>query len=478
MRMLRLRFHAVRDKTDSDPWDVPGGELRDLYASCGVELKIEPGEMLEVNPSFSAGGFEEISGPWQAAGDGVGHVILGTLYEGTSGDPFGIAGRLVDTKTRGAVVIYTASTYFASHTKTRFLQTIAHELGHLFNLGHSHVTPLFTSTMNSASDRGDDTATAWERAHANADDLAQHGTEPFFTPPSSPPACHPLAPEARRRLNTESEDEVRPWGQPFRFPDEGANDQWHYSADLTLEPEADQFVEGGPLVLRLRLRNRTGAFRVVPGHIGVEYDTLLLTIVRPDRSRYRHRARFVACAYRGRILPSGGEIVVPFMTIRGPGGAIFPGPGRYLIQATIPRAGVMTGFVPVEVRARERGPLTEPRFRQFLADGASRGNRHQFRKLEQLLGDGRRLDELTRRYLLLLRSHHEPDPRRSGDYRLQAARGRTAPMAIRHAAALTEFRSLHANQEPRPTALPGAVRRYLEHPDDTHLIKDLEEDKA
>jgi hypothetical protein len=469
MRSLSVKYHVVADALAR--LQFPAEELRSLYETSGIDVQFEQGERIMSDPAFSA--LQDYPSFVQRYGKndrGSGHLIIGLGHPRFLSD---IAGELLDLDSRGVAVIYTSSDYIQRSGQGALLQTCAHELGHMLNLAHQDVAS-FDSVMNQAQDRWHEIPVSWDYAAAEARRVEDRGQPAYFDPPARPLNCYPFAYAARLLLNTYSSDRLLPWGGRFERPYDGANDAWRLDSSLRLEPEQQHFMEGGPFAFSIRLRNLDSRPKSIPAQIGPEFDTLLLTVTRPDGSRYRHRPRTLACSRRCRLLMPGETITRYFCTVRGPGGAVFPKPGRYLVTATLPQAQAVTEPVEIHVEPRGEGPLTDPRFRRFIADGVPLRRPRYMQRLDELLASHSGVDPLARGYLALLRARRERDHARVATL-LEIAAADGSPTAVRHAAAVSHIKMLFRAGPLEKDSLQQVTATYLRREEDRYLIERLEQ---
>jgi hypothetical protein len=470
MRSCSVKYHVVADALSR--LQFPADELRALYATSGIDMQFEEGERIDSDPAYNPiWDYPSFAQRYSNNDRSAGHLIIGLGHPRFLSD---VAGELLDLDSRGVVVVYTNSDYIQRHDQEGLLQTCAHELGHMLNLAHQDVAFEFDSVMNQAQDRWHDIPVSWDYAAAEARRVEDRGQPAYYDPPASPLDCYPFAYAARLLLHTYSSDRLLPWGSRFERPYDGANDAWRLDNSLRLEPEQQRFVEGGPFAFSIHLRNFDSRPKSIPAQLGPEFDTLLLTVTRPDGRRYRHRPRTLACSRRRRLLMPGGDITRHFCTVRGPGGAVFPRPGRYLVTGTLPQAQATTEPIEIYVEPRADGPLTNSSFRRFIADGAPRRRPRHMRRLDEALAGHAAIDSLSRGYLALLRAGRERDHSRAAAL-LEIAAADGSPTAVRHAAVVSHVKMLFRAGTLNKNSLRQVTETYLRRQEDYYLIEQLQE---
>ena len=211
MRRVNIFVHHVKDPATGLQLDVAA--LHRLYLTAGVELTFD--EALDIE--FDPGDDPTFPYPWYVGYYGkhaadCGHLIVGRRCPriGTA-----IAGELWDLDWRGVCAVYTESTYIRGEGDRGLLQSAAHEIGHMLNLGHKH-SSTFMTTMNQAEQRlGADVAAAWAAAEADAANQITNGLPAYYFAPTEEIDCYPLAFDARTRLNENFDTQVIPWQGRF-----------------------------------------------------------------------------------------------------------------------------------------------------------------------------------------------------------------------------------------------------------------------
>jgi hypothetical protein len=208
MRSVSVKYHIVTLSTVTSADPFPRDDLQLLYRTAGIDLDLVEGAGLDRDPLGSQGfSYRRLLDHYRAKDREFGHLIVGLATPRPD-----VAGELLDLETRGLVVVYRNSTYIQEHGRSALLQTCAHELGHMLNLDHNHVSSSFDSIMRSAGDRKQNIAECWEAAKAEAADARAQGKPVYFDPPAREVPCYPFALVARNRLNTESDESFLPWG--------------------------------------------------------------------------------------------------------------------------------------------------------------------------------------------------------------------------------------------------------------------------
>jgi hypothetical protein len=214
MRSVSIKIHYV-DGTYPE-FAVPVDELRALYRTALVDLIIVPGGAIPQDPRMESAllNYDDWVRQFGLSGGTVGHLIIGGI------PPFDhpeIAGQLLAPERRGVAVVYTENEQIRSPPEVCFLQTCAHEIGHLLNLPHPDDAglALYDSTMNQLEERLGDVGGCWEAASLEASEQKSCGKPDYFLPPSDPLGCYPFSLGERTALNTNSDNRFYPWGSNF-----------------------------------------------------------------------------------------------------------------------------------------------------------------------------------------------------------------------------------------------------------------------
>ena len=217
LRLVKIKYHIVA--SDSADLKFPKEDLALVFRSASVELQLIPGTPIPVEPLHaSLDKYPKLVERYAANERDAGHLILG--LRPTRPDA---AGELLDTTSRGVAAVFRTSYYIQQNGPAGYLQTCAHEIGHMLNLGHSDVSDDFTSVMDSADARSAQSAEhAWLAAEAEA--ASEHDN--YYVHPSKPLPCHPFAYKARLALNTALELRFQPWGSTYDHSHDGVDDQF------------------------------------------------------------------------------------------------------------------------------------------------------------------------------------------------------------------------------------------------------------
>lgn len=463
MRQVNIQYHAVAKATEDVPFQLE--ELKSLFASSGIELNLVKGEAL------CSEDYLRFVDQFRRTSPNCGHLIIGG--NNRNSDAF-INGELLDRGSRGVAVIYTNSSDIVMNGESAFLQTCSHEIGHMLNLAHHDVAHSYTSVMDQAGKRSSDVSLSWNLAEAEANDMNARGEPSYFSKSLPVKFCYPFAWKARYHLNEYSDDQLLPWKSKFDYPYEGSQDKWYHDLNLRIELEHKRHIVGGTLAFIVRFRNNGPRSRFIPARIGTEFDTLIVTVTRPDGQRYRHLSRTLACSFRRRLLKPGEEIIRPFCTMRGPGGAVFTVHGRYIVSAVFPQGQAEATPIEVNVEPRSDGPLANQQFRRFISQGASRRSPRFLRHLDEALATGLHLDPASRGYLALIRATTEQDPvRTKALHKLALADSSTT--AVRHAAVVERTKTMAREGALNRSSWDRLKNRYLQQDKDQYLVKQLEE---
>lgn len=229
MPRAEVMYHFVRGKTDGT--NFPDRALVELFRTANVSLKLTLGVTLEPRETLRP---SELIDRWKPNNASIGHLVISNQCK----DPryLEIAGQLVDLSSRGVAFVYLNSPPMRvfPDREEPLLQTSAHEIGHMFNLGHGDTSTAYTSAMEQAATRSHrnfdswDLAydAAWKAAQLESDRASDRHEDPFFDPPQMTLKCFPFAASARRKMNGPEAKKFLPWAGKFDpdYPD-GADDR-------------------------------------------------------------------------------------------------------------------------------------------------------------------------------------------------------------------------------------------------------------
>jgi hypothetical protein len=224
MRTVKLKVHYVRGTQPQ--FSVQTLELSRLYRTAGIELYFFAAPEILIDPALGTAweNYSDIVARLRTNDKLHGHLIVGKRPPTSSLE---LAGQLLDLDLRGVAVVYTHSDYIKQNPRLNFLQTCAHEIGHMLNLSHRNIAKTYTSAMEQLGGRTGDVATCWELADGESAKVKTKGGNPYFEHPVEAISCYPLAYTARVELNTLSEIRLQPWQSKFEHALDGSNDCCH-----------------------------------------------------------------------------------------------------------------------------------------------------------------------------------------------------------------------------------------------------------
>lgn len=223
-RTIALEYHLAPEMPFA--LDVAIDDVVIAFRTCNVDLAIVKGDDIRTDPETGGlNSFDRLLARYRAGPQSAGQIIVARKPRDGRAD---VAGELLDQDKRGVAAIYMSSLYIAINGVIGFTQTLAHEIGHMMDLGHGEITSDFTSVMTQARDRGQALDAAWSAAQDDAVILERTGGA-FFQKPIRPINCYPFAPSARSFMNTRSDPLISPWGGPYSpRADGGVNDRKQY----------------------------------------------------------------------------------------------------------------------------------------------------------------------------------------------------------------------------------------------------------
>ena len=363
----------------------------DLFGAVDINLGFEDGGMVSGDPWGNPSWIKsQVSFARPQTADSRRRVVL--LLSQTHIDSENINGMLAHPNSRSVVVLFTDSSGFVHGTPEQHFQILVHELGHAFNLVHTDaVIGPAASVMNQDSARPNSRSemdASWRLTLGHLDERDRPAMEEFFQGGRRNLIGLPFSPGSVAFLKrSEPENRVLPWGEKFR--DIGDNG-WHDHADpelvCELVPEREDWCVGEPFDFQLRIRN-TSRLRQhsVPLHLGMKFGNVCLHVRRPDGHVYEHKSRSQVCGVGRRILKPNEQIVRSFSVLHGPGGVVFPFPGQYVIELTLPNIPLYADPLVIDVGNPRLLALSDRYFQRFIGDGLPVGSKRNWNILDTIL---------------------------------------------------------------------------------------------
>lgn len=306
--------------------------LESIFKHAGLELLVERGE--ETVPIPSTGEVLDLgqlhgimtklkrraSSEWSA------HVLIATRIKYRAGgrpvEPLGVMYDIGTANTNNVAREGCAISFQRIRgldDDRAYLRTIAHELGHVFNLEHPEKEtpplPSGTSIMNSTRTLQD-----FGGFPDNIDFVFEASQSEWL---ANGPA-----------------DYVRPGGQPFRSrptpagTEETPSNTIANDLELMLSSRREEIVLGEPFLLRFTLRNASNASVLVDPHLSLHSPAMSLKITDPEKRTRQFRPPVITCggAQAVRLAP-GRELLSNSMASFDGSGQVFPRPGAYMLRA-------------------------------------------------------------------------------------------------------------------------------------------------
>jgi hypothetical protein len=353
---------------------------------------------------------------------GIGHLILAD--RAGSDVPGDALGALVETRHRDIAAV------FGSRLRdpASYLQTAAHEIGHMFDLRHGDGQPVIPTAMCQTKDRrGRDIDGAWLNLPGNR----PSGLLAF---PFSRISTDRIERQPTQRIPGGGKFNPRPGETPFD------------SLAVSLEPERDTGRVGESFGFRVMVRNTSGEAIEMPSLVRPELGNLLLKITWPDRTTFFYRPASSVCFDHVETLGPGGLRCYNQILLRGLRHHVFPEPGRFRI-GVCGNARQSVAEMEVGVLPRQAEPLPQS-FSQFINQGAPSRMSHQRRRMNRMLDAGDPAKDPFLAHLALLKARTLRMPKATDDLLTLIEHSEEAPRAIRHAAFYERFwRASHEARE-------------------------------
>lgn len=357
-----------------------------------------------------------------------GHLIFGNQFVLRSQE---LNGYMMDPK-RLVAAVFLESPFLSGAGHSELLQVCVHEIGHMFNLRHEYTKESpFSSAMKPTDTRVKQTiAIAWQGAKGFDSSYSSDGLD-----------CFPFSEKSFNYLTQKPRSNVLPGYDVFERHDWAAADIGDYTPSIELKPLRDEAMVGGNFAFDLEIENPNKRSINLPEVISPEFRTLELRIIRPDGQFYIHRSRDYACLETNQKLKKNEKVVSSHVIIDGPGGTIFPKPGKYFIKARI--CGLEKTFHSVEINVKDRpdAKKLDKSFARFLADDAPQRKKAQLKKLDNLLKNPQKGDEILIPQLALLRAQHMPSIK-DAEALWKFCANKKSPRVLQHGAAIQKARRI------------------------------------
>ena len=210
MRAVTIEYHYLDTVAFPERHPFPAQYIRDYYLHVEIEITFKAGRPIKRS---EWGSRRDLIATCHSINPHSGHVVMGGLYEGSQPNPKSISGDMIDEASRGVAAIFTRSRRLQTYDRDTLVQTIVHEIGHLFNLGHEKTG--YPTAMHPPSLRTGTAYDAWKKMWRE-DEIG--GGNRFHAGPPPEFICYPLSYLARARLRGLMDDEFRPWGGEFDPP--------------------------------------------------------------------------------------------------------------------------------------------------------------------------------------------------------------------------------------------------------------------
>jgi hypothetical protein len=209
VRAVTIQYHYLESAASPDSHPFPEQCIRDYYHYVEIEISFKAGRRIELSEWASR---PELIKTCRAIDPRAGHIVMGGIYEGSQPNAKSISGDMIDSASRGVAAIFTKSKRLRTYDRDTLTQTIVHEIGHLFNLGHEGTG--YPTAMHPPGLRTGTAPDAWQEMWEEDETVPNT----FHLGPPPKLICYPLSLLARTRLRYLADEEFKPWGSQFNPP--------------------------------------------------------------------------------------------------------------------------------------------------------------------------------------------------------------------------------------------------------------------
>ncbi len=355
-----LSISAVAGVTVDPHTEVPMKSLVDYFRVWDVQLDFIVGAPLPADPTRAEDVANALIEKMRPPGGQTAPAVL--VLAGQSPDGPDTNGILLDLESRGVSAVFTASSAYQGGSLDDRFQIYAHEIGHVLNLTHGEADDEFPTAMNQWDDRStvSSVATVWRKAiDAAVDPGYKSQLRGFFGSGQRQPLGLPMSASCCRGLVRTPLSDVQPWGGTFDDANvAGGTQDAVSSVQCHLRIQNQSLAVGEPLAFDVELRMHRGHGSAdVPSSLELHGRQLQIVLTSPDGGVRALEPTALSCGGGSpRRLRADSVARSNFCIATDRRGLLFPVSGHYRISAHLPRLGIRSPSVEVEVHEGRYSP--------------------------------------------------------------------------------------------------------------------------
>lgn len=364
---------------------VPVTALVEYFTICNVTLHLTWTNAIQYDPADS----QTLASFVKTYAPPDGETGQAILVLGTESSKYGklVNGELLNPAKRGIIQVYTESAAFSSGDDETRLQIFIHEIGHLINLVHAEAVATYPTAM-AQYDVRHTTRPILDIWHASNSDLTPEDRDRFRAYFSKQRAIFGL-PMSRASLDHAARwpiADIAPWLSSFHDTSpSGSFDGGTPGLSMNCKQHQQRISLGQGLDFTLTIAlDSSAAPASVPAHIELRFGNMAIFVQRHLGRVTTLRADTHTCASGTKILKPGGHLRSAHSFLHDREALVFSAPGRYRVEVTIPRLGLRSPPMYIDVDQSAVPELVNKRFLRFLSGPMPLTARASWKRLDQL----------------------------------------------------------------------------------------------